>query len=524
MASFDYVIVGSGSAGSVLAARLSEDRDVSVCLLEAGGSDYPLEVKIPAAFSKLFHSSRDWDYMSDPEPGLMGRRLYMPRGKMIGGSSSMNAMLFVRGNRADYDGWVKNGAPGWSYADVLPYFRRMEDFSRGADDYRGTGGPLPVTDHRSRTPLTEAILAASEQAGLPFNDDYNGERQEGVSFLQVNQRQGRRWSAADAWLHPARRRKNLTVRTGALALKVVSEGGRAVGVTVRTSSGVQTVRARQEVILSAGAINTPQLLMLSGIGPADHLRQHGLDVLVDNPHVGDHYQDHPFYLVNVETSARGTLAEAERPWQLLQYFVRGRGLLTSTVAEGTAFFASNDDLAAPDMQLHFGAAYFHNHGAHTHDMPAFCIAPTLVAPKSEGRLRLRSADPTTHPSIVGNHLTDPADMEAMRVGFELAREIASKPALARYTGRELTPGPSVSTPSQIEAELRRDTELIYHPTSTARMGSEDTGVVDPELRVHGVAGLRVVDASVFPTVTRGNTNAPVYMVAERAADLIRSSR
>jgi choline dehydrogenase-like flavoprotein len=523
MDAFDYVIVGSGSAGCVLAARLSEDPDVTVCLLEAGGSDSHLQVKIPAAFNKLFHSARDWDYLSDPEPGLMGRRLFMPRGKMIGGSSSMNAMLFVRGNRADFDGWAKDGAPGWSYAEVLPYFRAMEDFSRGADEYRGTGGPLPVTDHRSRTALTEAIVAASEQAGLPFNADYNGEHQQGVSFLQVNQRVGRRWSAADAWLRPALRRKNLTVRTGALALRVQSEGGRALGVEVATKEGTLTVRARREVILSAGAINTPQLLMLSGIGPADHLREHGLEVLVDNQNVGAHYQDHPFFLLNWETSAKGTLAEAEHPWQLLQFAVRGRGLLTSTVAEGTAFFASSDDLAAPDMQLHFGAAYFHNHGADTHGKPAFCIGPTLVAPQSRGRLRLRSSDPTEHPSIVGNHLTEAADVEALRVGFELSREIAAQPALARYTGRELTPGPSVSSPAEIEAELRRDTELIYHPTSTARMGSEETGVVDPELRVHGVTGLRVVDASVFPTITRGNTNAAVYMVAERAADLIRAA-
>jgi choline dehydrogenase-like flavoprotein len=523
MDSFDYVIVGSGSAGSVLAARLSEDPDVTVCLLEAGGSDLALPVKIPAAFNKLFHSSRDWDYRSDPEPGLMGRRLYMPRGKMIGGSSSMNAMLFVRGNPADFDGWAKDGAPGWSYADVLPYFRTMENFSRGADDYRGAGGPLPVTDHRSRTAVTEAILAAAQQAGLPYNADYNGEKQEGVSFLQVNQRAGRRWSASDAWLRPALRRKNLTLRTGSLALRVQTEGGRAVGVEVATNEGAKTIRARREVILSAGAVNTPQVLMLSGIGPAEHLREHGVEVLVDNPNVGAHYQDHPFFLLNFETTARGTLAEAEHPLQLLK-FALGRGLLTSTVAEGTAFFASSDDVPAPDMQLHFGAAYFHNHGADTHDKPAFCIAPTLVAPQSRGRLRLRSGDPTARPSIVGNHLTEPADVEAMRVGFELAREIAAKPALARYTGRELTPGPSVSSPAEIEAELRRDTELIYHPTSTARMGSEETGVVDPDLRVHGVTGLRVVDASVFPTITRGNTNAAVYMVAERAADLIRAAR
>jgi choline dehydrogenase-like flavoprotein len=524
MADFDYVIVGAGSAGCVLAARLSEDPAVTVALLEAGGSNVSLNVAIPAAFSKMFRSKRDWAYHSDPEPGLMGRRLFMPRGKMLGGSSSLNAMLFVRGNRADFDGWAKQDAPGWSYPEVLPYFKALEDFSRGADEYRGTGGPLPVTDHRSRTALTEAILAAAVQAGLPFNPDYNGEQQEGVSFLQVNQKQGRRWSAADAWLRPATKRANLTVLTGTTALAVETDGGRAVGVRVATTRGVETVRARREVILSAGAIGTPQLLMLSGVGPAQHLREHGIDVVVDNPHVGEHYQDHPFFLLNYETTATGTLAEAERPWQLVQYLLRGRGLLTSTVAEGTAFLRSSDDLAAPDLQLHFGAAYFHNHGFDDHDKPAFCLAPTLVAPQSRGRIRLRSGDPVERPSIVGNHLTEQADVDAMRVGVDLVREIVAQPALSRYTGRELTPGPSVATPDQIEAELRRDTELIYHPTSTARIGTEQTGVVDPDLRVHGLTGLRVVDASVFPTITRGNTNAAVYMVAERAADLIRATR
>ena len=519
---YDYVIVGSGSAGCVLAARLTEDPDVTVCLLEAGGSDRNLNVKIPAAFAKLFKTDRDWGYFSDPEPGLMGRRLYMPRGKMIGGSSSMNAMLYVRGNRADYDGWAKDGAVGWSYDEVLPYFKKSENFTRGADDYRGVGGPLAVTDHRSRTAITEVMVIAAQQAGFAFNPDYNGATQEGVGYLQVNQKGGQRWSAADAWLRPAKSRKNLTIKTGAQALKVVVENQRAIGVSIATDGGAQIVRARNEVILSAGSIGTPQLLMLSGIGAADHLGALDIDVIVDNPNVGQHLQDHPFYLLNWETTAKGTLAEAEKPKQLLNYFLRGRGLLTSTVAEGTAFFPSHAGLEAPDMQLHFGAAYFHNHGFDTYDKPAFAIAPTLVAPQSRGRVRLRTANPLEAPSIVGNHLTEQADVDAMIVGVERARDIAAQAALRPFTGKEIHPGASVAGAAAVEADLRRDTELIYHPTSTARIGSEDTGVVDADLRVHGVGGLRVVDASVFPSIPRGNTNAATYMVAEKAADMLRA--
>lgn len=517
---YDYVIAGAGSAGCVLAGRLSERPDLSVGLIEAGGSDRVFATRIPAAFPTMFGSKRDWEYYSEPEPGLDGRRIYMPRGKMLGGSSSMNAMLFVRGNPADFDGWAKSGATGWSYDEVLPYFKRMENFTRGADDFRGGDGPLFVTDHRSRTGITEMVVEAAQQAGLPFNPDYNGATQEGVGFLQVNQRNGSRWSASDAWLRPARKRNNLSVHTGAQVLRVEVVDGRATGVWVKGKDGVELIRARREVILSAGAIGTPQLLMLSGVGPADHLMEQGIEVVVDNPHVGSHYQDHPFYLLNWETTAKGTLAEAQSVRNLLDYMVRGKGLLTSTVAEGTAFFRSNQDLPAPDMQFHFGAAYFHNHGFDTYPKPAFAIAPTLVAPQSRGHIRLRSNDPNQHPSIVGNHLTEQADMDAMVAGFELARDIAEQQALAAVRGPEIHPGEAATSRSDIEKALRAETELIYHPTSTARMGSEGDAVVDPELRVHGITGLRVVDASVFPTIPRGNTNAATYMVAEKAADLI----
>jgi choline dehydrogenase-like flavoprotein len=520
VAEYDYVIVGAGSAGCVLAGRLSEQADVSVALLEAGGSDRALNVRVPAAFAKMFRTERDWEYYSDPEPGLMGRRLYMPRGKMIGGSSSINAMLYVRGNPEDFDGWAKAGATGWSYDEVLPYFKRSEHFARGADQYHGDSGPLHVGDLRSRTRVTELVVEAAQQAGLPFNPDYNGANQEGVSFLQVTQKQGSRWSAADAWLRPASSRQNLTVHPRTHVLRVEIEKGRATGVWIRGTEGPELIRARREVLLSAGAIGSPQLLMLSGIGPADHLREHGIEVATDSPHVGSHYQDHPFYLVNWETTAKGTLAEAESVRNLADFFLRGRGLLTSTVAEGTAFWRTDESLPAPNMQLHFGAAYFHNHGFDTHSTPAFVIAPTLVAPESRGQIRLRSDDPADKPSIVGNHLTEAADVDAMLAGLEMAREIAAQEALRGVRGREIHPGESSTSREDLVKALRRETDLIYHPTSTARMGAEADSVVDPELRVHGIAGLRVVDASVFPTVTRGNTNAATYMVAEKAADLI----
>lgn len=520
MREYDYVIVGAGSAGCVLAGRLSEQPDVSVALLEAGGSARSLGVRIPAAFPKLFRTARDWEYYSDPEPGLNDRKIYMPRGKMIGGSSSMNAMLYVRGNAEDFDGWAKAGATGWSYDEVLPYFKRIETFARGGNEYRGSHGPLFVGDHRSRTPITEQLVQASQEAGLRFNPDYNAAHQEGVSFLQVTQKGGNRWSAADAWLRPASSRRNLSVLKDSMVLHVEISGGQATGVWVNGTSGPELIRARREVILSAGAIGTPQLLMLSGIGPAEHLRKVGVDVQVDNPHVGSHYQDHPFFLLNWETTAKGTLAEAESIKQLLNYAVFGKGLLTSTVAEGTAFLATKPGLPAPDLQLHFGAAYFHNHGFDTYPKPAFAIAPTLVAPQSRGEIRLRTADVADHPSIVGNHLTQKADVDAMVAGVELAREIVAQKALAGVRGVEIHPGPQIKGRAAIEKNLREETELIYHPTSTARMGAEGDSVVGPDLRVHGVSGLRVVDASVFPTIPRGNTNAATYMVAEKASDMI----
>jgi len=520
---FDYIVVGAGSAGCVLAARLTESPEVSVLVLEAGGSDKAMNVTVPAAFAKLFKTERDWDYSTDPEPHVDGRSLYMPRGKMLGGSSSINAMIYIRGHREDYDGWSRNGATGWSYGDVLPYFLKSENNERGRTEYHAVGGPLEVADPRSPNQLTERWVNGGVEVGLTTNADFNGAQQDGVGIYQLTQKRGRRWSAADAFLKPVMKRPNLTVRTGARVHRVVTENGRAAGVEFRDATGLRFVRADREVVLSGGAINSPQLLMLSGIGPVEHLREMGITPVVDNENVGSHLQDHPVALMAWASTAKGSLFEAEKPASLARYLTARRGLLTSNVGEGGAFIRTRADLPAPDIQFHFAPGYFQNHGFDTHDGPAISIGPTLVAPQSRGRVRLRSADPDAAPSIVGDFLADREDVDALVAGIEMAREIAASSSFRDILTRELRPGPDVKTRAEIEASLRSSMELLYHPTCTARMGEPGAAVVDPELRVYGIDGLRVVDASVMPTVVRGNTNAPTIMIAEKAADLIRSA-
>jgi choline dehydrogenase len=520
MAEYDYVIVGAGSAGCVLANRLTADPSVSVLLIEAGASDRTMNVSIPAAFSKLFKTKRDWDYSTEPEPALGGRSLYIPRGKMLGGSSSMNAMIYMRGNRADYDGWAEQGAKGWSYTDVLPYFKRAENNERGADDYHGTGGPLNVMDLSFPNPVSERFVEAGVETGIPRNKDFNGPDQEGMGLFQVTQKKGRRWSAANGYLRPIIKRPNLTVRSEALARRVVVTRGRATAVEYDREGETILARARREVILSGGAINTPQLLMLSGIGPGEQLRSHDIEVLVDNPNVGEHLQDHPFLLMSWETSAKGTLSEAEKPLSLLRYLLTSQGLLSSNIGEGGGFFRSSTEVSVPDLQFHFAPAFFQDHGFTTHAKPAFSIGPTLVAPHSRGHLRLRSADPGAAPRITTNTFAEQTDFDRIMVGLEKSLEITKTKAFAELVGQPLRPGPDTTSRSALEAWARQSVELVYHPSCTARMGDAQTAVVDPELRVHGVEGLRVVDASVMPTVTRGNTNAPTIMIAEKAADLI----
>jgi choline dehydrogenase len=519
----DYVIVGAGSAGCVLANRLSEDPSVKVLLLEAGGKDRSLKIKIPAAFPEQFHTKLDWDFETEPEPHVDGRPLFVPRGKALGGSSSMNAMLYVRGRPFDYDSWEAQGAPGWSYRDVLPYFIRSEDNVRGASEYHGAGGPLRVSEQRSPRPMNGRLLAASEAAGIPRIADYNGPEQDGVSVFQVTQKNGRRFSAADGYLRPAMTRPNLEVRTGVQVLGVELEGTRATGVRLRKGrGGSELVRAGREVILSAGAIGSPQLLLLSGIGDPGELAAAGVSARHELPGVGRNLQDHPFVTLLWEVSDKQTLYGADKPKPLAEWLLRRSGPLSSTVAEVVAFTRTRGGLPAADIQFHMGAAYFEDHGAETYDGHCMVIAPVLVSPRARGQVWLRSADPLEKPRILTNSLSEPEDVDSMIAGMELAREIAAQGPLSEIVIKELKPGPGTVDRQELEADLRRRLMLIYHPVGTARMSdTHEQAVVDSRLRVHGLEGLRVIDASIMPTIVGGNTNAPTIMIAERGADLIR---
>lgn len=513
---YDLIIVGAGAAGCVLSARLTEDANLRVLLLEAGTARAPLASRIPAAYSKLFKSRHDWDYQTQPEDALGGRQLYIPRGKLLGGSSAMNAMIYIRGNPLDYADWVAAGADGWSHADVLPYFLRSEDQARGPGAEHGVGGPLRIEDARSINPLSQAFVAACGVRGIPHNPDFNGPSQDGAGYYQLNQKNGRRWSAADGYLFPALQRSNLALHRGAQALALRIVGGRAVGVDYVRGGKLLSASA-SEIVLCAGAIGSPQLLLLSGIGPARQLAQLGIAVQVDLPGVGANLQDHPIAGVAYRCRHPVSLRNAESFGALLQYLFSRSGPLSSNIAEAGAFVRSPGARAAPDIQYHFAPTFFIDNGFVNPAGHGFSIGPTLVAPRSRGRLALASRDPLTPPLLFGQHLSDPADLAALRWGIELAREIAAAAPFDAYRAEECWPGSSVRGAAALEQHIKDTMTLLYHPCGTCRMGKDELSVVDPQLRVHGIQGLRVADASVMPSITRGNTQTPTIMIAERLA-------
>jgi choline dehydrogenase len=513
---YDYVIVGAGSAGCVLAGRLSEDGDMRVAVLEAGPEDSQPEIHIPAAFPALFKTGLDWDLEGEPEPGLGNRRLYLPRGRMLGGCSSINAMIYVRGNRADYDGWAAGGATGWSYDEVLPYFRRSEDNERGEDPYHGVGGPLRVSDGRSMHPLTDAMIEAAKAAGHEPNPDFNGARQEGVGRFQLTQRDGLRASTADAFLRPAAGRTNLDVIPRAMALRIVFEGNRAVGVEVSRDGQVELYRAERELIVAAGAYQSPVLLMLSGIGPEDQLAPFGIEVREQLP-VGMNLQDHCMCQLNYLTD-ESSLFGCATPENVELLQRDGSGPLSSNIAEAAGFFRSRPGLEAPDIEFHFAPSMFFDEGLTAPSDHGYCFGPVVVSPTSRGRVMLRSPLPDAKPRVLCNFLTTDEDRTSMIAGIRMALEIAEQPQL-KSVERAPFSVPASDSEADIVAFIERASQTVYHPTSTCAIGA----VVDPELRVYGVDGLRVVDASVMPQITRANTNAPTIMIAEKAADLITAS-
>lgn len=512
---YDYVIVGAGSAGCVLAARLTEDPDVQVLLLEAGPPDASLNIHVPLGYLKLARTEVDWDYDSAPEPRCNGRRLSLPRGKVLGGSSSVNAMVYIRGNRRDYDDW---GVPGWAWDDLLPYFLKAEDNERGASEWHGAGGPLAVSEQRSGNRISQAFVDAGEQAGLPRNDDFNGAEQDGVGLYQVTQRGGLRASAAVAYLHPAAERQNLTVMPYMHVHRLLFEGTRAIGVEASRLGQVQELRAEREVILCGGAYNSPQLLMLSGVGPAEHLLLRELEVRLDQPAVGGNLSDHAATYCVWTTPEPESLLLALEPAARVEFEASQTGPFASNLAEAGGFARVEEGAPAPDTQFHVAPVHIVDEGMSDPQAHGVWASPCLLTPEARGSVRLASSDPTAKPIVRNDFYSSERDLARMLAAHRLMLEVCSQPAMRPYCAEPFTM-PADDSDEVLREHIARTTFPIYHPVGTCAIGS----VVDDGLRVTGLEGVRVVDASVMPVVPRGNTNAPVIAIAERAADLIKGA-